>query len=61
MNGEMLTCMVAGSFAVVYARPWRLFWSRRHCPQCEALLPRWDVWGWKEHWDCEHCGCVIER
>ena len=59
MNWEVLVCIVVGSLAVVVIRPWRFLWSRRRCPQCQHLLPRWNFWGWKEDWTCRHCGCQI--
>jgi hypothetical protein len=56
VNGWVLAFIVVGSLAAVALRPWRLWWGRRHCPQCNALLRRWDVWGWKEDWTCDNCG-----
>jgi hypothetical protein len=61
MNWEVIAYAVAGSLAVVVLRPWRLFWARNRCPQCNGLLPRWDAWGWKEDWACSGCGCLINR
>jgi hypothetical protein len=52
---------VAAVAAVGVTRPWRFWWSRRHCPQCDKLLPRWDCWGWKVAWTCRRCGCQIGR
>jgi hypothetical protein len=59
MNWEVIAC--AGALAVVVVRPWRLFWPRNLCPQGDALLPRWNAWGWREDWDCPRCGCLINR
>jgi hypothetical protein len=61
MSWEVIASVVVGSVAVVVLRPWRFCWARRRCPQCRDLLPRWDVWGWKEDWTCKRCGCRIEH
>jgi hypothetical protein len=61
MNWPMAGCMVAGIVAVVVLRPWRFWWARRRCPQCQDLLPRWNLLGWKEDWTCRRCGCRIDR
>src|SRR4051812_20848134 len=46
MNWGVIVVILAGSMAVVVIRPWRFWWSRRLCPQCRELLPRWNIWGW---------------
>ncbi len=61
MNLAAIVCMVLGSLAVVVVRPWRFWWSRRLCPQCKELLPRWNIWGWKDDWTCRRCGCQINH
>jgi len=59
MTWQMIVCIMVGILAIVVLRPWRFWWSRRVCPQCKSVLPRWDFWGWKEAWTCSHCGCQI--
>ncbi len=61
MNWALIVWIAVGSVAVVVLRPWRFWWARRHCPQCKDLLPRWNLWGWKEDWTCRRCGCQIPR
>jgi hypothetical protein len=56
VNWWVLGFIVAGSLLAVVARPWRLWWERPRCPQCDAPLRRWGVWGWKEEWTCGNCG-----
>jgi len=63
MTWEAIVCIavVGGLLALGFARPWR-FWSvRRHCHQCLTVLPRWNIWGWKDDWTCSTCGCRIGR
>jgi hypothetical protein len=61
MDWTVTACIVAASLVIVVIRPWRFLAARRHCPQCQDLLPRWNVWGWKEDWTCNRCGCRIEE
>ena len=61
LNWWVIGTILIGSLAVVFLRPWRLWWSRRFCPQCRTPLPRWNLWGWKEEWICRRCGCRIDR
>ena len=61
MNWIVIAWIVAASLLIVFIRPWRFLAARRHCPQCRNLLPRWNLWGWKEDWTCSHCGCRIEQ
>jgi hypothetical protein len=61
MNWAVIVSILVGSLAVVVARPWRFWWPRTFCPQCKCVLPRWNLWGWKEEWTCRTCGCQISR
>jgi hypothetical protein len=51
---------IGGGLAVcAIIRPWRLFFGRNHCPQCEESLTWWGRLSWKDEWDCPRCGCQI--
>jgi len=53
--------VIGGLVAVAVTRPWRFWLTRRLCPQCKNVLPRWDRWGWRDGWSCSRCGCESGR
>jgi hypothetical protein len=50
-----------GSSAFVAIRPWRFWRAARFCPQCKTMLTRWNLWGWDEEAECDHCGCRVRQ